>query len=194
MLLLLLITIPSSLIGGGLLFKTLTSNGLTNYIRISYAKRQAIKKIKKGIKTHNYGLFKLGFDKLYNLDFHYHTEYFATQMEKRNLNKTIVDSSLLFKLKYDPEYLVKQFELLSSNISRQHSDLVEDNNEIFKEQIEDLERRKIELEDTLEQYNTISKSSGQNVIGQLNEINRMKEELAMEKLKLDEIKKMLYNF
>lgn len=88
---------------------------ITEYIRYKYLKKHIRKQLYKSIEELDYDSFVDGFDKLKTLDSNNDSQKYSEYKKKFCVNNDIINDRKLFKIRFDPSYLVEQCSSLSSS-------------------------------------------------------------------------------
>ena len=76
-------------------------------VKYKIDKYKIYKSLKKDIKQMNYTKFIEDIDKLKSFSAHYNKNKYYSFKKRERINDTIIQDPILFRMKYDPEYLVE---------------------------------------------------------------------------------------
>ena len=157
---------------------------ISRYTTMKVRSRKAKKMVKKGIENLDYELFKKGFERCQYLDEKYDTSLFIKYLKKYKLTNEIIDSKILFSMKFDGEYLVKKYNISSTMSPRDvaYEDMLED-------RLEDIENKKNKLRDLIDIYESKSDLDISDIT-----LSEKKEEMMKKEDYVNQCIKKLYSF
>lgn len=106
-------------------------------IRYKIEKHKIYKSLETDIKIMNYKKYIEDIDKLKSFSAHYNKNKYYSFKKRHRINDTIIQDPILFRMKYDPEYLV---EINKSKMNSFNGSNASSNDEIkcyIKEKIEE---------------------------------------------------------
>ena len=163
-------TVIGALAIGKPVFGVVASIKPTQHIRYKYKKRQIKKQIKKAIEESDFDSFADAFDKIKSFDNNFESQKYSKYKIDYCVNNDIIQNRKLFKVRFNPTYLVEQ----CSDITSSSDELIEREQQIIKR------------ETTLQQF------EGYDALKMKEEMLNQKEEELKEKE--EEIREILKNF
>ena len=121
-------TVIGALAIGKPVFGVVASIKPTHHIRYKYKKRQIKKQIKKAIEELDFDEFSDAFDKIKSFDNNFESQKYSKYKKDYCVNNEIIQNRKLFKIRFNPAYLVEQ----CSELTTSTDELIEREQEIIK--------------------------------------------------------------